>query len=82
MKNRIVIEYLYGDAGNYKIYEEVEIPNPSILSFGEFEIWFRNQLIDELYFIPHDFGLVKPQLPTYNPELAHVWCELIGLKEI
>lgn len=76
-----MIEYLYRDAANYKIYEESIIENPKNLSLTDFEKWFRNQLIDGLYFVPHDFGLVKPQFPTYNPELDHDWCEFISLRE-
>ena len=80
-RNRIIIEYLYRDAGNYKLFEEAEIANPKNLSLQEFEKWFRSQLIDDLYFVPHDFGLIKPQFPVCNPELDHDWCELILLKE-
>uniref|UniRef100_UPI0032171227 hypothetical protein n=1 Tax=uncultured Draconibacterium sp. TaxID=1573823 RepID=UPI0032171227 len=81
-KNKIIIEYLYRDAGNNKLYEESIIENPNNLSLQEFEKWFRSELIDGLYFIPHDFGLVKPQFPKYNPELDHDWCELIALREV
>lgn len=82
MKHRIIIEYLYRDAANYKIYEEAEFSNPDNLSLQEFEKWFRSQLIDELYFVPHDFGLIKPQFPVYNPDLDHDWCEFILMKEL
>jgi hypothetical protein len=34
-----------------------------------------------MYFIPNDFGLIKPQFPIYNPEFDHDWCELISLRE-
>ncbi|WP_372648045.1 hypothetical protein [Draconibacterium sp.] len=81
MKHRIIIEYLYRDAANYKLYEEAEIDNPDNLSLQEFEKWFRSQLIDDLYFVPEDFGLIKPQFPIYNTELDHDWCEFILLKE-
>lgn len=80
-KHKIVIEYLYRDAANYKIYKESIIENPKNLSLYDFKKWFKNQLIDGLYFVPHDFGLVKPQFPTYNPELDHDWCEFISLRE-
>ena len=80
MDRRIIIEYLYRDAANYKLYEEAEIDNPDNLSLVEFERRFRSQLIDELYFVPHDFGLIKPQFSTYNPELDHDWCELISFR--
>ena len=80
-KHKIIIEYLCRDAANYKLYEEVEIINPYNFELVDFENWFRNQLIDEKYFVPHDFGLIKPQFPNYNPELDHDWCELISLCE-
>ncbi|MEN8118418.1 MAG: hypothetical protein ABFS16_15650 [Bacteroidota bacterium] len=80
-KHKIIIEYLYRDADNYKLFEESLIENPRNLTLLEFEEWFRSQLIDGLYFVPHDFGLVKPQFPTYNPELVHDWCEFVCLRE-
>ncbi len=80
-EHKIIIEYLYRDAGNNKIYEEAIIENPNNLHFSEFENWFRAKLIDGLWFVPHDFGLVKPQFPIYNPELDHDWCELVSLSE-
>ncbi len=80
-KHKTIIEYLYRDAGNYKLYEEAKIDNPDDLSLHEFEKWFRTQLIDDLYFVPHDFGLIKVRFPVYNPELDHDWCEFILLKE-
>ncbi|WP_347839257.1 hypothetical protein [uncultured Draconibacterium sp.] len=81
MKHRIIIEYLYRDAANYKLFEEAEIDNPNNLSLKEFERWFKSKLIDELYFVPHDFGLNKPLFSIYNPDLDHDWCEFILLKE-
>lgn len=81
MKHRIIIEYLYRDAATYKLYEEAEIDNPNNLSLHEFENWFRSQLIDGVYFFPHDFGLIKPQFPVYNPKLDHNWCEFILLRQ-
>lgn len=80
-KHTIIIEYLYRDAGNYKLYQECEIENPNNLTLNEFDKWFQNQLIDGMYFVPNDFGLIKPQFPNYNPELDHGWCELISLSE-
>lgn len=82
MKNRIIIDYLYRDVGNYKLFERAEIANPNDLSLQEFEKWFRCQLIDGLYFVPQDFGLIKPQYPIYNPELDHDWCEFICMEEL
>lgn len=80
-KHKIIIEYLYRDAGNYKLFTETEIANPKNLTLDDFERWFKSQLIDDLYFIPHDFELIKPQFPVYDPELDHNWCELISVKE-
>lgn len=80
-KHQIIIEYLYRDAANYKLYEEAIIENPNNWDLNTFETWFKNQLIDGLWFNPLDFGLPKPQFPKYNPELDHDWCEFIGLKE-
>ena len=80
-RQRIIIEFLYRDAANYKLYEESIIENPRNLNFPDFEKWFNSQLIDGLYFVPHDFGLIKPHFPFYDPELDHDWCEFISLYE-
>lgn len=79
-KHKIIIEYLYRDAGNYKLFEVAEIANPDNLTLEEFEKWFRSKLIDGLWFVPNDFGLIKPLFPIFNPELDHDWCELVCLK--
>lgn len=80
-KAKIIIEYLYRDAANYKLYEESILDNPKNLDFSEFEKWFRSQLNDGMFFVPHDFGISKPQFPVYNPELDHDWCEFISLRK-
>lgn len=80
-KSKIILEYLYRDAGNYKLYEKALIENPNKLLLPEFEKWFRSQLIDELYFDPHNFGITKPHFSNYYPELDHDWCEFISLCE-
>ena len=80
-KHKIIIEYLYRDAGNYKLYSEVLIENPNNLNLFDFEKWFRSKLIDGLWFVPNDFGLIKPQFPNYDPELDHDWCEFISFRE-
>lgn len=80
-KRRIIIEYLYRDAANYKLFEKSIIKNPKNLDFHEFEMWVKSRLIDELYFNPCDYGLGKPQFPVYNSDLEHDWCEFISLRE-
>lgn len=80
-KNQFIIEYLYRDAANYKLYEETTIDNPNNWDLKTFEKWFKSQLIDDLWFNPLNFGLPKPQFSKYDPELDYDWCEFIGLKE-
>jgi hypothetical protein len=63
------------------LYVESIIENPNNWDLRIFEEWFRTQLIDGTYFIPNDFGLIKPQFPIYYPEFDHDWCELICLRE-
>ena len=80
-RQKIIIEFLYRDAANYKLFEKAIIKNPNNLDFLEFEKRFKSQLIDGLFFVPQDFGLIKPQFPAYNSELDHDWCEFISLQE-
>lgn len=72
---------MYRDAGNNKLYKKAKIENPQNLTLSEFENWFKNQLIDGVWFVPCDFGLIKPQFSLYDSELDHDWCEFILLKE-
>jgi hypothetical protein len=75
-----IIEYLYRDAGNNKLYEEAIIDNPDKWDIKTFENWFKSQLIDGLWFNPLDFGLPKPTFPDYDGELDHEWCEFIEIR--
>lgn len=51
-KHQFVIEYLYRDAGNNKLFEAVVIENPNNWDLNSFKKWFKSQLIDQLWFNP------------------------------
>lgn len=78
---KLIIEYIYRDAGNYKLFGEFEINNPQNLSSSEFEDWMRSIIIDKLYFIPEEFGVPRLSFPYYDPDLDHEYCELVRIRE-
>ncbi len=78
---KFIIEYMYQDAGNYKLFGEFEINNPRNLDSAEFENWMRSIIIDRIYFIPEEFGIPMLSFPDYDPELDHDCCELVRIRE-
>ncbi len=79
-KYQFIIDYLYRDAGNNKLYEEAIIANPNNWDLETFEHWFKSQLIDCLWFNPLDFGLPKPSFPDYDPELDRDRCAFMRFR--
>lgn len=80
MKNsnpNIELTYLYRDAGNYKLFEEIIFENPDNLSLKLIDKTIRTNLIDNEFFIPEKWGLKKPAFLTYISDLDHDWCEYL-----
>lgn len=79
----IKFNYLYRDAGNYKINGSIIFPNPENLSVIELEKEIRSCLIDSEFFDPHDFYIPKLELSDfpYDSELDHSWHEFDSIEE-
>lgn len=78
---KLIIEYLYRDAANYKLFGEAEIKNPQNLDSKAFEECMRSMIIDKLYFIPEKFDVPCLRFSDYDPTLDHDYCELVRIRE-
>ena len=78
----ICMEYLYRDAGNYKQWGAVVVPNaPSAMSLDDIEASARAVLIDGSWFVAADAGLPDLRSDTWDEDLDHDWHELHGFAE-
>ena len=68
-----LIEYLYRDAGNNKVWNEVVIAGEMT---QEQCTTIERSLADGLYFVPELIGLPIKRFDSYDPELDHPLCEL------
>jgi hypothetical protein len=76
-KNNIEFKYMYRDAGNYKLFEEVVFLNPDNLHLELVDETIRRNLIDNEFFSPLKWGLKKPSFSKPVLELDHDWCEYL-----
>ena len=76
----VILEYLYRDAGNNKIWGEVLFSNKSNLSRHDLLKMIREKLIDSEFFIAEKAGLTPLYFEKYDAELDHGWHELFDIK--
>ncbi|WP_185974306.1 hypothetical protein [Litoribacter populi] len=72
--------YLYRDAANYKQFGSVVISNPEDLTLEELDLFLKENLIQEEFFVPSNLGLPNLQTSPYNPDLDHEWHQYEQLK--
>jgi len=78
----IRMDYLYRDAGNYKTWSAVVVPNaPSPISSHEADAIARASLIDGGWFVAAAAGLPDLRGNEWDDELDHDWHELHGFAE-
>jgi len=78
----IKLNYLYRDAGNYKVYGEVIFLNFETKPLSELESILRSRLIDFEFFDPDTFQIPRlshKEFP-FNPKLDHSWNEFVSLE--
>lgn len=75
----VKFEYMYRDAGNYKLYGSAIFYNNDQISFNELESRIRNSLIDESYFVPAKCSIPKLEFPEIDEKLDHDWHEFISI---
>lgn len=74
-KNNIQFNYIYRDAGNYKVFGYVVFANPQELSLEFIENKLRASLIDSEFFSPNDWKLPCLKFGDWVPDLDHSWSE-------
>lgn len=80
-KPNIELEYLYRDAGNYKLFKSVVFSNPEGITLATFEENIRARLIDGEFFDPTRWGLPKPKFDSFINDLDHDFCEYLQVNE-
>jgi hypothetical protein len=74
-KSNIKFNYLYRDAGNYKIYGYEIFSNPQSAQLAEIERKIRSLLIDGEFFDPQHWKVKRLKHDDWIPELDHTWNE-------
>ena len=75
LRSNIKLEYLYRDAGNYKIYGNQIFPNPDNIKLEDIERRMKSVLIDGEYFDPVKWGVEPLGFQDQNEDLDHFWNE-------
>lgn len=74
-KTNLQFNYLYRDAGNYKVFGQVIFSNPEGLSLDHIEREIRAALTDQEFFDPAAWDVPRLEFDEENPELDHGWNE-------
>ncbi len=74
-KSNIKFNYLYRDAGNYKVYGYEIFSNPQSAQLAEIERKIRSSLIDGEFFDPQHWKVKRLKHDDWIPELDHTWNE-------
>src|SRR5688572_2337555 len=77
----VKINYLYRDAGNYKLFGHEVFLNPDSLPIEEVERKIRSALIDGEYFDPVQWKMPILRFSEWNNDLDHFWNEFESVEE-
>ena len=77
----IQFNYLYRDAGNFKLFGNVVLANPEDLATDDLEGQIRRALIDETFFVAKQVHLPSLRFADFLPNLDHDWHEFESLIE-
>jgi hypothetical protein len=78
-KSNIRFNYLYRDAGNYKVYGSEIFSNPLSLQLVDVESRIRSSLIDGEFFDPQHWKVKRLKHDDWIPELDHTWNEYVSV---
>lgn len=73
LRNNIKFNYLYRDAGNYKVWGYEVFTNPQSIELIAIEEKIRKALIDEEFFDPQYWKVKRLKHEDWIPELDHTW---------
>ena len=79
-KSNIRFNYLYRDAGNYKVWGSEILSNPDCISLVEVETKIREYLIDGEFFDPKYWKVKRLKHDDWVPELDHTWNEFESIE--
>lgn len=77
----ILMEYLYRDAGNNKVWANVIFSNNLNVEAAVLDEGMRNALIDGEFFVAEDVFLPSLRFDVRDDELDHGWHEYFSVKE-
>lgn len=77
----IQFNYLYRDAGNYKVYGTEVFSNPNRLTLVEIEDKIKRSLIDGEFFDPKKWDLPRLGFSDWDDEIDHTRNELESVEE-
>ncbi|MCB2204814.1 hypothetical protein KQI65_08690 [bacterium] len=69
----IRFEYMYRDAANYKLRDDVVFANRNNLSVDALTTEIQKGLIDGEFFVAEDVGIPPLKFERYDPDLDHGW---------
>jgi len=75
----VKFEYIYRDAGNYKLYNASILTNRHHIPIDQLENQIRESLIDKIYFNPIKCNIPKLEFPDSDEELDHDWHEFFSI---
>ena len=73
--SNLKFEYLYRDAGNYKLFGNLVLSNPNQISPEEAALNMKSKLIDGEFFDPIKVNIPMFELFEYDSQLDHEWYE-------
>lgn len=79
-KLNIKLNFLYRDAGNYKLFGSVVFKNPKNISLDIIQSTIKQNLIDGEFFEPRKWKIPILTFPEYDDELDHDWNEIESIE--
>lgn len=77
----ISFEYLYRDAGNYKLYGTIVFKNENNVPLIFLHRAIEACLYQRIYFIPELLEIPRLKFRDYNEDLDHFWHEFDSISE-
>lgn len=80
LNHNIKFNYLYRDAGNYKLFDSLIFTNKDSLSLEYIELAIRKNLIEAMYFVPEKWNVPILNFEDYLPALDHDYHEFESIE--
>ena len=77
----ILVEYLYRDSGNNKLWGGVVFSNKMDIDVCDLELCIRKSLIDGEFFVAKSVEVPSLRFDVYDEELDHGWHEYFGIRK-